>query len=128
MIRKAIEQAFKSKGVDSMSKKDLIYTLSFDLNLFSFEEAKKVVEQAEQKGIVKEQNGELKLNENVFDRIVRAIAEKTGKDVKDVLALINEKHNKLKTLAIEVVALIVAKEHGIDITEFIDDVEKVVLN
>ncbi len=128
MIRKAIEQAFKSKGVDSMSKKDLIYTLSFDLNLFSFEEAKKVVEQAEQKGIVKEQNGELKLNENVFDRIVRAIAEKTGKDVKDVLALINEKHNKLKTLAIEVVALIVAKEHGIDITEFIEDVEKVVLN
>jgi hypothetical protein len=128
MIRKAIEQAFKSKGVDSMSKKDLIYTLSFDLNLFSFEEAKKVVEQAEQKGIVKEQNGELKLNENVFDRIVRAIAEKTDKDVKDVLALINEKHNKLKTLAIEVVALIVAKEHGIDITEFIEDVEKVVLN
>jgi len=128
MIRKAIEQAFKSKGVGSMSKKDLIYTLSFDLNLFSFEEAKKVVEQAEQKGIVKEQNGELKLNENVFDRIVRAIAEKTDKDVKDVLALINEKHNKLKTLAIEVVALIVAKEHGIDITEFIEDVEKVVLN
>ena len=128
MIRKAIEQAFKSKGVDSMSKKDLIYTLSFDLNLFSFEEAKKVVEQAEQKGIVKEQNGELKLNENVFDRIVRAIAEKTGKDIKEVLALINEKHNKLKTLAIEVVALIVAKEHGIDITEFIEDVEKVVLN
>jgi len=128
MIRKAIEQAFKSKGVNSMSKKDLIYTLSFDLNLFSFEEAKKVVEQAEQKGIVKEQNGELKLNENVFDRIVRAIAEKTGKDIKEVLALINEKHNKLKTLAIEVVALIVAKEHGIDITEFIEDVEKVVLN
>ena len=128
MIRKAIEQAFKSKGVDSMSKKDLIYTLSFDLNLFSFEEAKKVVEQAEQKGIVKEQNGELKLNENVFDRIVKTIAEKTDKEVRDVLALINEKHNKLKTLAIEVVALIVAKEHGIDISEYIEDVEKVVLN
>jgi len=126
-LRKEIERAFKSKGVENMSKKDLVYTLSFDLNLYTPEEAKRVVDEAEKEGIIEEVNGVVKLSGNVFDRIVKAISEKTGKDTKEVFSLINKKHNELKTLAVEVVALITAKEIGLDVSDFIEDVENLVL-
>ena len=126
-MRKEIERAFKSKGVENMSKKDLVYTLSFDLNLYTPEEAKRVVDEAEKEGIIEEVNGLVRLSGNVFDRIVKAISEKTGKDTKEVFSLINKKHNELKTLAVEVVALITAKEIGLDVSDFIEDVENLVL-
>jgi hypothetical protein len=126
-LRKEIERAFKSKGVENMSKKDLVYTLSFDLNIYTPEEAKRVVDEAEKEGIIEEVNGLVRLSGNVFDRIVKAISEKTGKDTKEVFSLINKKHNELKTLAVEVVALITAKEIGLDVSDFIEDVENLVL-
>ncbi len=126
-MRKEIERAFKSKGVENMSKKDLVYTLSFDLNIYTPEEAKRVVDEAEKEGIIEEVNGLVRLSGNVFDRIVKAISEKTGKDTKEVFSLINKKHNELKTLAVEVVALITAKEIGLDVSDFIEDVENLVL-
>ena len=65
--------------------------------------------------------------ENVLDRIISRIAEKTGKNAKEVLSEINKKHEELNLLAVEVVALIVAREKGADISDLIDDVEKKVL-
>lgn len=65
--------------------------------------------------------------ENVLDRIISRITEKTGKNAKEVLAEINKKHEELNLLAVEVVALIVAREKGVDISDLIDDVEKKVL-
>ncbi len=63
----------------------------------------------------------------VLDRIIRRIAEKTGKGAKDVLAEINRKHEELDFLAIEVVALIVAKDYGVDVSDLIDEVERIIL-
>jgi len=65
--------------------------------------------------------------ENVLDRIISRIAEKTGKNAKEVLAEINKKHEELNLLAVEVVALIVAREKGVNVSDLIDEVEKKVL-
>ncbi|WP_456328004.1 DUF2240 family protein [Archaeoglobus sp.] len=65
--------------------------------------------------------------ENVLDRIISRIAEKTGKNAREVLSEINKKHEELNLLAVEVVALIVAREKGVNVSDLIDEVEKKVL-
>ena len=65
--------------------------------------------------------------ENVLDKIINRIAEKTGKNAKEILAEINKKHEELNLLAVEVVALIIAREKGVDISDLIEEVERKVL-
>ncbi len=145
MMRKVIAAAFKSKGKKKMKRSELIYTMSFDLNWFSHEDSKKVVEEAEKEGLL-EGGEEVKptfsleevivpsnfkpdikelLSKSVVDRIINEIAEKTGKTYQEVVSMINEKQERMMNLlSFEVVALIVAKEHDVDISEYIEEVEK----
>jgi len=62
-----------------------------------------------------------------LNKIIRRISERTGKDAKEILAEINKRHEELKFLAIEVVALIVAKELGVDVKDLIDEVEELII-
>ena len=50
MMRKVIAAAFRSKGKRKMKRSELIYTMSFDLNWFTHEGSKRVVEEAEKGG------------------------------------------------------------------------------
>ncbi len=130
-MREAIISAFKSKGKESMKKPELVMTLAFDLGLFSPEEAKRVVDLAIERGwLVGDEELHPKFEEKgVFDRIVQEIAEKTGKSFEEVVAMINKRQEELgNLLSVEVVALLVAKEFGIDVRGYIDEVEKRVLN
>ncbi|HIP63090.1 MAG TPA: DUF2240 family protein [Archaeoglobus profundus] len=146
MLKKVIAAAFKSKGKDYMKESELIYTLSLDLGWFSHDVAKKVVELAIEKGIVQKKDDNLvptfNVNEveipidfkpdlakifatSIFDLLIQEIAERTGKSVNEVISIINKRQEELgNLLSVEVVALIVAKEFGIDISEYIYDVEK----
>jgi len=146
MLKKIIAAAFKSKGKESMKESELIYTLSLDLGWFSHEVAKKIVELAIDKGIIQKKDDDLvptfNINEieipidfkpdlakvfatSIFDLLIQEIAEKTGKNINEVISIINKKQERLgNLLSIEVVALIVAKEVGIDISEYVKDVEK----
>ncbi len=149
MMKKVIAAAFKSKGKKKMKKSELIYTMSFDLNWFSHEASKKVVEEAEKEGLISG-NDEVEptfnledviipsdfkpdlrelLSRSLADKIIEEIAEKTGKSYQEVVSMINEKQEKMANLlSFEVVALIVAKEFDIDITKYIEEVEKSVLS
>ncbi len=149
MLKETIASAFKSKGKRSMKKSELIMTLTFDLGWFSHEEAKRVVDLALEKGLLmgnEELTPTFDLDEvevpvdfrpdesifsekPVFDRIVEEIAEKTGKSFGEVVAMINRRQEELgNLLSVEVVALIVAKELGLDVSKFLDEVERVVLD
>ncbi len=151
MLRKTIASAFKSKGKKKMDRKELTYTLSFDLKFFSHETSKKVVEHAERRGLLHEVDGFLHpsfeldeedvepdfkpdvnrifSDESVFDRIVDRIVSETGKDRGSVIAEINQKQLQLgNILNIEVVALIYALENGIEVGNFIDEVETELLS
>ena len=149
MLKKTIASAFKSKGKSEMEKSELTYTLSFDLKFFSHETSKKVVELAEKRGVIRVENGVVKPNfdlseieveesfkpeirklfsNGLFDKIVGEICEKTGKDFQEVIKTINRKQIELgNILDVEVVALIVAAEEGIDIGNYPKEVEDEVL-
>ena len=65
---------------------------------------------------------------SIFDRLLKEISNATGKSIGDVVAMINKKQEQLgNLLSVEVVALIVAKENGLDVSKFIEDVEREVL-
>jgi len=149
MLKKTIASAFKLKGKSEMEKSELTYTLSFDLKFFSHETSKKVVELAEKRGVIKVEDGVARPNFNLseieieedfkpdvqklfnnglFDKIVRDICERTGKEFPEVIKIINKKQMELgNILDVEVVALIVAAEEGIDIGNYLKEVEDEVL-
>ncbi len=149
MLKKTIASAFKLKGKSEMEKSELTYTLSFDLKFFSHETSKKVVELAERRGVIKVEGGIVKPNFNLseikiddsfkpdiqklfnnglFDKIVRDICDKKGKEFPEIIKIINKKQMELgNILDVEVVALIVAAEEGIDIENYLKEVEDEVL-
>ncbi len=148
MLKTVIAAAFKSKGKKLMSTSELTYILSFDLKWFSHDKSRQVIELAKNQGLLVEEGGFLKPSFNVdevevpinfkpdprrifisttFEKIVHEIAEKTGEEVEKIVARINKKQEKLGNLLdIDVVALIVAKECGMDINKYIEEVWKVV--
>ncbi len=66
-------------------------------------------------------------DENIVEKIIEEIAEKTGKSYQEVVSMINKRQEKLSNLlSFEVVALIVAKELGIDVSKYIEKVEEIV--
>jgi hypothetical protein len=144
MMRKVIAAVFKSKGKRKMKRSELIYTMSFDLNWFTHEDSKRVVEEALKEGLL-EGEEELKptfdvedvdtsdfkpelsslLSRSVTDRIIEEIAIKTGKSNHEVVSMINEKQDRLGGLvSFPVAALIVAREVGVDIEDYLDEVEQ----
>jgi hypothetical protein len=150
MLRTVIAAAFRSKGKKSMSKSELNYVLSFDLKWFSHERSKQIVELALKKGLLTEANGLLRPSFNIegveiplgfkpelkrvlsfstFDEIVWEIAEKSGKDVAEVTAMINRKQEELgNILDVDVVALLVARSYGVDVSSYIEEVWKEVID
>ncbi|KUJ93684.1 DUF2240 family protein [Archaeoglobus fulgidus] len=144
MMRKVIAAAFKSKGKKKMKRSELIYTMSFDLNWFTHEGSKKVVEEAEKEGLLagddelqptfdldeveltdfKPDLSEL-LSRSVTDRIIEEIAVKLKKDGREVVSMVNRKQEELGgIISFPVAALIVAKEVGINIAPYIEEVER----
>ncbi len=63
--------------------------------------------------------------ENIGEKLVEEIAKRLGRNIQDVFSMISEKQERMgNLLSFEVVALIVAKEVGINISEFVSAVEK----
>ncbi len=61
----------------------------------------------------------------IGERVVEEIAKKTGKNIHEIFSIISERQEKMANLlSFEVVALIVAKETGLDISEYLKEVEK----
>jgi len=144
MLRTVIAAAFKSKGKKNLSRSELNYILSFDLKWFTHEKSKELVNVSLKKGLLKEENEmlqpafdihkvevplgfkpELKkiITSNTFDEIVWELASKTGKEVVEITAMINSMQERLSNiLDLSVVALILAKQYGIEIDSYIDKV------
>ncbi|AIG98068.1 hypothetical protein AFULGI_00012930 [Archaeoglobus fulgidus DSM 8774] len=118
--------------------------MSFDLNWFTHEGSKKVVEEAEKEGLLagddelqptfdldeveltdfKPDLSEL-LSRSVTDRIIEEIAVKLKKDGREVVSMVNRKQEELGgIISFPVAALIVAKEVGINIAPYIEEVER----
>lgn len=146
MLRNVIAAAFRSKGRKELTRSELNYVLSFDLNWFTHEKSKQVVDTALKKGLLVEEDDKLKpsfdvenmeiplgfkpelkrvLSSSSLDEIIWDIAQSSGKEVSEVTAMVNKRQEELgNVLNMEVVALLIAKSYDIDINKYIDDVWK----
>ncbi len=138
-----ISMPFLRKGKDALKDSEFVLALSIDLKWFNPEQAKNVLKDAENSGLLKRE-GELvspafdisKIEippgfkpepgifekKSIFDRIIDRIILKTGIEKRKVIALINKKHEELaKQVLIEVSAILVALEHGIMVDDLIDE-------
>lgn len=65
------------------------------------------------------------LSEEIGEMLVEEIAKKTGKSIQDVFSMISERQERMgNLLSFEVVALIVAREVGVNISDLIPVVER----
>lgn len=144
MLRTVIAAAFNSKGKRRLSRSELNYVLSFDLKWFTHEKSKELVDVSLKKGLLEEENEMLQpsfdihnvevplgfkpdlkkiITSNTFDEVVWELASKTGREVVEVTAMINGMQERLSNLLdLNVIALILAKQHGIDILPYLDKV------
>jgi hypothetical protein len=127
-----ISAPFKRRGKKLLSKTDFIFCLSFDLGWYSKDEAEIVLENGiNQKLLVEEEEklrpnfdpGSIDIPENfspgVFYRILRKIREKE----ENPFELLERKQKMFGNLIQrDVVAILVARELGVDFSDFIQDV------
>ncbi|UCH87892.1 MAG: DUF2240 family protein [Thermoplasmata archaeon] len=146
-LKNSIALLYKKKGKDVLEQKDLELMITMDFRWFTPKEANTLIELAlNSKLILKVKNG-LKINfdwqnreiplgfkptsaifdedihQSCFATIVDAIEQIDKIPRKDIVAEINQKQETLN-VAIEIAALLVGAEHGLDITSFYDSVEK----
>jgi len=135
---------FKIKGRREMTVSEFIFSLSLDLKWFSPDQSRVVLEKAVKRGLLKQVNDTLEpvidvdsisvppdftpdfrkiVEVSPFDIVVDRIVTKTGKDRKDIVAEINRKYERYDgMLDATVIALVIAKDMGIDISDMVDEV------
>lgn len=136
-----VAQPFKKRGKNSLSTSEFIFALSLDLSWFSPEQARQVLASAEKAELLIRKGEEITPNfdpkgveapfgfkpdlkailvRSTFEQIIERLMS-SGLSKREAIALINKKQESLsKLVTIEVAALLVAKERGIEIADLAD--------
>lgn len=145
-----VSMPFKRKGKEVLNENEFILALSIDLKWFSPEVAKSILTGAEKAGLVKKDGGNvfpefdissvqipsgfkpdssIFQKKSLFDRIIEKIMLGTGMEKRNVVALINKKNEDLyKMVEIEVSAILVALEQGVEAHDLIDEEYSALVN
>ncbi len=145
-----VSMPFLRKGKETLKDNEFLLALAIDLNWFTPESAKKILIQAEKEGLIKSEGGLVTPSfdlakvdippgfrpaqgvfekKALFDRIIERIIQGTGMEKRKVISLINKKHEELcKLVEIEVSAILVALENGIEVDDLIDEEYTALLN
>ncbi|MDI6639752.1 MAG: DUF2240 family protein [Methanocellales archaeon] len=139
-LMQTVAMPFRKRGKNALTTSEFIFALSLDLGWFSPEQAKEVLSKAKNEGLVSIKDDEispnfdpraieiplgfrpdLKRERSIFERIIERIMM-TGLSRKEAIALVNEKQERMaKLIEIEVSALLVAKERGVDVEDLVDE-------
>lgn len=146
-LRKVVSTPFKKKGKESVGKRAFVFSLALDLNWFSLDEAKQVIEIAKEKNLLKEEDDNVfpnfsiedanaslsfqpnsgfieeikKEKDSLLSQIVDRIQEKEDLTKKEIISGSNEIQNKMEKLVdIEVATLLFAKEIKVDVSDLVD--------
>jgi hypothetical protein len=142
---------FKRKGKNVLSEKEFVFSASMDFRWFSPKEAQALLETGLKRGLLEQTEGfvkptfdyknieipvnfkpckdilkEVEPEPSVFAEILEATAKATGQKKRDIVARVNRTQDRLG-VDIEVAALAVAKDAGVDISPFVEKVRKEVL-
>ena len=154
-LKSGVALIFRRKAKDLLTEKEFVFSASMDLRWFNYTDAMKFLELAVSHNLLKREGkavtptfdhrkadlpatfrpspdllkgapgGGGAAKETVFMRVVDAISKSSKQDRSSVISRINKKRELLRVDA-EVLALLVAREDGLDISQFIDEAEKVV--
>ena len=126
---------FKKRGKKSLKVSDFIFAISLDLKWGPPDKVRALLQEASDEGLVRVEGdmvhanfGEEEVNvplgfkptreEDVLEKALRLIISETGMSQKEVIAMANERQDALLRLVdLDVVALLVAREMGIDVKD-----------
>lgn len=147
-LRKCIAALFRQKGKDVMSEREFVYAASMDLHWFAPKEAQTLLDISLKRGLLKLSEGSLcpsfeisddmleldykpskdiiageqrRDEKDMFIELVDKISRSSRLQRKEIIAKINKMREKMP-VDIEVAALIVARNLGIDISGDIKNV------
>ena len=147
-LRDAIALLFKRKGRDELSEREFVLSASMDLRWFPPRDAQRLLQLGLETKLLESHEGTIRpafnvsevevprdytptaailetptpASEDIFVRIVDAIAAKTGSDRKAVIALVNGVQERMD-VEVEVAALVAARQAGVDVTSFLGPVK-----
>jgi hypothetical protein len=154
-LKNGVALIFRRKAKDILTEKEFVFSASMDLRWFNYTDAMKFLELAVSHNILKREGknvvpafehrkaelpatfrpspdllkgapgGAGGAGETVFMRIVDAIGRASRQDRSSVISRINKKRELLRVDA-EVLALLVAREDGLDLSPFLDESDRVV--
>ena len=144
MLKQVISYVFRKKG-GTISISEFVFALSLDLKWFSPDQAESVLKTAENEGLV-QITGDMveplldpnsveipidfkpdqsifaeKAAETIFDQVIDRLQSTGAMGRSEIVRIINEKQNDLGIVETDATALLVARMHGIDVTDLIDE-------
>jgi hypothetical protein len=150
-LKRTIALLFNRKGGTQMTEKEFVFSASMDLRWFPPKDSQKLLDVALSRGVVTLDDGqvsptfeissmevpldfsptrsilELPAKEDMFSKLLDHIMVKLDMDKKDAISRINAIQEEME-VEIEVAALLAGEELDLDMTEFLDDVEKEILS
>jgi len=147
-LQNAIALLFKRKGRDELSEKEFVLSASMDFRWFPPRDAQRLLQIGLESKLLESRAGMIRptfdpagvevprdfaptasilelptpVQEDVFLRIVDAIAARTNTDRKSAIALVNAVQERFD-VDVEVAALIAAKKAGVEVAAFLKDVK-----
>lgn len=147
-LRDAIALLFKRKGRDELSEREFVLSASMDLRWFPPRDAQRLLQLGLETKLLESRNGAIRpafdvsavevprdyvptaeilaaptpAEEDLFVRLVDAIAAKTASDRKAVIALVNGIQERMD-VELEVAALIAARQAGLDVSPYLNQVK-----
>lgn len=143
-LKATIAQAFKVRGKARLTRAELAFALSLDLKWFSPDESREVVDEGLQAGLLTEEEGKITpsfdyrttevrpgfrpgpeiFKKPMLERI-EILLVNSGVEAEAIGSLVEKKQKELCGLVTqEVAGLIIARERGLDISDYIDEALK----
>ncbi len=146
-MKKAIAFLFKRKGRENMSDKDFVMSASMDLRWFPPKDAQRLLQAGLDLKLLVSEEGKIRpafdvtgielpidysppptilqveaLAQSVFNKIIDRITKASNLEKRQIVSLINTTQDNLD-VEVEVAALIVGKEMGVDVSDLLKQTE-----
>jgi len=138
-MRDTLAHVFRTKGEEKLDYKSIVYALAFDLGWYSPREARTFVDEAIEKGFLRQEGGHLlpgfdsgrlkiktdfkpKGEERLLDEIVEELSLQLEVEKGEVMREVERKHSESKAqgldIEIELAALLYGEEKGVELPEY----------
>ena len=147
-LKRVLAQAFKARGKARLTRSELAFALSLDLKWFTPDESREAVDAGLQAGLLTETDGKITpsfdyktidIPEGFHpgkDLFKKALLERieillvnSGIEAQAIKSILGKKQRELCDLVTpEVAGLVLAKDRGLDISDYIDEALRQVMN